>query len=208
MLSKLNLLGQRFGNLTVIERLPSKNHRTMWCCLCDCGNIITVRGSHLSSGHTKSCGCYQKEQASKSSIKHGKSNTRLFHIWIGMKKRCYNKNCKSYKDYGARGIEICDEWLNNFESFYNWANNNGYTNTLTIDRIDVNGNYEPNNCRWATQIQQVRNSRHNRYFTYKGEQHCLSEWCEILGLKYKNVIARINQYDWSIEEALELKERK
>lgn len=125
-----------------------------------------------------------------------------------MKKRCYNKNCKSYKDYGARGIEIYDEWLNNFESFYNWANNNGYTDTLTIDRINVNGNYEPNNCRWATQTQQVRNSRHNRYFTYKGETHCLSEWCEILGLKYKNVIARINQYNWSIEEALELKERK
>ena len=125
-----------------------------------------------------------------------------------MKKRCYNSNDKAYNYYGGRGIKVCDEWLNDFQTFYDWSMNNGYNEHLTIDRIDVNGNYEPNNCRWVDYKIQNRNSRHNTLFTIDGETRCLSEWCEILNLNYKNVLARVTRYNWSIGEALELIERK
>lgn len=123
-----------------------------------------------------------------------------------MKDRCYNRRCSNYKNYGGRGIKMCDEWLNDFMSFYNWAMSHGYIEGLTIDRIDVNGNYEPNNCRWVDMKQQQRNRTDNRYFIINGETHCLSEWCEILGLKYRTVYSRL-QRGWMIYDALELTER-
>lgn len=121
-----------------------------------------------------------------------------------MKDRCYNEHNKQYKDYGGRGIKICDDWLNNNTLFFNWSMENGYTDNLTIDRINVNGNYEPSNCRWITKKQQNRNSRKNVNFTYNNETHCLSEWCEVLGLNYGTVLSRINKLNWSIYKALEL----
>lgn len=157
---------------------------------CECGN--------LTSWRTRSCGCSHK--------KHDKTNTRLYRIWIRMKLRCYNEKHLYYKYYGERNIKVCDEWLDDFQAFYDWAINNGYNDNLTIDRIDVNGNYEPSNCRWATVKQQNRNKRNNVNYTINGEIHCLKEWCEILGLKYDNVWARINKHHWSIERALELEE--
>lgn len=120
-----------------------------------------------------------------------------------MKKRCYLKCNHDYKNYGARGIAVCDEWRNDFMAFYNWSMANGYNDTLTIDRIDVNGNYEPNNCRWCNMKQQARNRRNNIYFTYNGETHCLTDWCEILGLNRKTIYERL-RHGWSYKRALGL----
>lgn len=133
-------------------------------------------------------------------------DNRLYRIYWGMKSRCYNKKYLWYNDYGARGIRVCDEWLNDFQVFYDWAINNGYKENLSIDRIDVNGNYEPDNCQWITPKQQARNRRSNKYYTINGETHCLSEWCEILNLNYTTVKARLH-YGWSIEKTLELEEK-
>ncbi len=153
----INLVGQKFNKLTVIERDYSQNKRPYWLCKCDCGNIVSVRGDLLRSGNTKACGCLYK--------KHGQAThtnrSRLYNIYHGMKKRCYNKKCNDYKYYGGRGIKICDEWLlpNGFIRFYNWAVNNGYSDSPTIDRVDVNGNYEPSNCRWVDMKTQLKNRR-------------------------------------------------
>lgn len=199
-----DITGQKFGRLTVIKFLRIENHKAIWLCECECGNLTEVATNHLTSGHTKSCGCLHKERTIESHKTHGQKNTRLYRIWRCMKQRCYNKNFPYFQDYGGRGITVCSEWYNDFMAFYDWAMKNGYDNTLTIDRIDVNGNYEPNNCRWATAKQQARNRRNNINFTYNGETHCLKQWCEILGLNYNTVGTRFYTYGWSIERALNL----
>lgn len=135
--------------------------------------------------------------------KHNKTNTHLYDIWSNMKQRCYNTRCREYKYYGARGIQVCDEWRNDFMSFYSWAMDNGYKEGLSIDRIDSDANYEPGNCHWADRTTQNRNRRNCIVITYNGETHCLSEWCEILGLNYHTIKQRL-YHNWSIEKALEL----
>ena len=196
-----DITSQQFGRLTALYRLHNyPNNRTYWLCACECGNLKEAEISNLLKGHIRSCGCLRKEL----NTIHGKHDTRLYYIYNSMKDRCYNQNNNSYVHYGGRGIKICDEWLHDFDVFYNWAINNGYNDTLTIDRIDVNGNYEPSNCKWSNRKQQARNTTRNRYITINGETHCLSEWCEILGLKYKRVHNRLNKHGWSIERALEL----
>lgn len=198
-----DLRGQKFGKLTVLCRLyNTKGHKTYWLCVCDCGNLAEVRSDSLYNGNTKGCGCLNHDPKN---IHHGKYCTRLYRIYYNIKKRCYNhKDENIYNYYGGRGITMCDEWKNDFMTFYNWAMNNGYTNSLTIDRIDNNGKYEPSNCRWITMKQQGRNKRNNKVYTIKGKTRCLSEWCEILGLKYQCVWKRLNR-GWSIEKALALR---
>lgn len=172
-----NLTGCRFGRLTVIRYTGERvDGNAVWECVCDCGGVKKTTAKNLLSGGTKSCGCLQKEKASKvartindrlmqsketehPSYKHGESRTRLYGIWLHMNDRCRNKNNTAYSHYGGRGISVCEEWSNSYETFRDWALANGYDDSLSIDRIDPNGNYTPGNCRWATKSQQSSNRR-------------------------------------------------
>lgn len=159
-MKSLDLLGQRFGRLTVVEKLPSKNNMSMWRCVCDCGNETAVLGKNLKSGRTKSCGCLQKETFAKNTNNpptHRATGTRLHNEWRAMKARCYIPSCSNYERYGGRGIRVCDEWKNDFLKFKEWALENGYNDDLSIDRINPDGDYEPNNCRWVTMQKQFWN---------------------------------------------------
>ena len=159
-----DLTGKRYGKLIVLKRdtdyiSPSGNRSPQWLCLCDCGNQKNVAGASLKRGITQSCGCLHKETWQKIITKHGQSGTRLHRIWRGMRVRCYDENHHSYAHYGLKGITICEEWKDNFQTFYEWAIANGYNDGLSIDRIDSNGNYEPSNCRWATYSEQNKNRK-------------------------------------------------
>ena len=143
----------------------------------------------------------------KGNYKHCKAHTKLYKRWTSMKNRCYNKKDPRYNDWGGRGIVVCNEWKDDFEAFYNWSINNGYQDDLSIDRIDNNKGYSPDNCQWVDRKIQNRNTRRNHYITINGETHCISEWCDILGLKYTKIIQRINRHHWPIKQALEFEER-
>lgn len=175
--------GERYGRLTVVSLSEKRSGRkTYWLCKCDCGNYKEVRSDCL--GSVNSCGCLKKEQDSKNLTKHHRhklSGTRLYREWQGMKRRCLNANDNRYSDYGGRGIKICNEWLV-ADNFFEWALNSGYSDELTIDRIDVNGNYEPSNCRWATIKEQSNNRRSNVLFTHRGKTQTLTQWAEEFGI--------------------------
>lgn len=204
-MSKLkDLTGQKFGYLLVLERVKNRNNRVWWKCLCDCGNLKEVASSRLVNGNTISCGCQQFVNFKKSRITHNLSNTKLYKVWHHMKERCYLKTDKRYKNYGGRGIKICDEWKNDFINFYNWAINNGYQENLTIDRINVNGNYTPLNCRWVTWKEQANNTTRNHYIEYNGEKHTISEWADLLNISSKTLQIRLKR-GWSIEDTIKIK---
>lgn len=151
----IDITGQKFGKLIVIERFDKKR----WKCQCECGNITYSDGYQLRKGITKSCGCFHKEICGDNHRKHGFTRTRLYRIYYKMKERCYRTKNDNYKYYGGLGVTICDEWLNDFQKFASWSLSHGYADNLTIDRINPYGNYEPSNCRWITIQEQQKNKR-------------------------------------------------
>lgn len=194
------IVGKRFGRLTVVEKGERSGHDRLYLCKCDCGNTIIVRGGNLISGTTKSCGCLRRENTSRMFSSHGHANKeRLYYIWMDMRRRCDDM---SDKNYGGRGISVCDAWNDDYAVFRNWALSNGYKEDLTIDRIDVNGNYCPENCRWATYKEQGNNTRVNRLIEYMGQTHTLTEWADIYGVDEGLIRARIDRFGWSVEKAL------
>lgn len=200
----IDLTNQKFGKLLVLEKAITQNEKVMWKCLCDCGNIVFVKGVNLKNNRTKSCGCIKMEVLLKRNTKHNQRHTKLYEVWKTMKQRCYNPNNKGYKNYGGRGISICDEWKNDFMSFYNWSIENNYKEGLSIDRINVNGNYEPSNCRWTTRVVQQNNTRVNKYFTINNETKSLADWCRIYNVNYRTTYARVEK-GLSIIDALTMK---
>lgn len=188
-MKKVDLTGQKFGYLTVLRfDENSENKRTKWICSCKCGNLTSVQTQQLKSGKTISCGCRRYETKNQ---KHGMKKTRIYSIWCGMKKRCYQKNDKTYKRYGETGISVCDEWKNDFMSFYNWSIQNGYADDLTIDRKNNNLGYSPENCRWATKEEQQNNKTNNVIIDHDGESKTLAEWCRIMNQPYSRIHDRM-----------------
>lgn len=207
MTEKIKMIGKRFGRLIVIrENGKAKNGSLMYLCECDCGNFITVRGISLRNGDCKSCGCLRKEISSKGNSTHGHSNERLFNVWRCMIRRCYDVNHSSYHRYGGRGIKICDNWLNNYESFKNFMLDNGYPEDAgsyeySIDRLNNDGNYEPSNCRVVTAKIQSLNKSNNHRVSFKGEEMTITEAAQKCGLTNKQVFNRIDK-GWDIKRAL------
>ena len=185
------MIGKRFGRLTVIADAGSaKGGIRLWECECDCGNRCVVRGTYLRNGTTRSCGCISREMTISRSTTHGKRNTRLYRIWHGMKSRCYFHKNPNFCDYGARGITVCEEWLNSFQAFHDWATSHGYADNLSIDRIDVNGSYCPENCRWATMLEQQNNKHNNTSIEIDGRTMNLAQWAKVSGVKQQTISYR------------------
>lgn len=206
----IDIAGQNFGRLTAIKCVGKDNHgAALWFCKCSCGNEKIIRGDRLRSGEIVSCGCYQKEcrsntakEMGRHNITHGLSHDRLYYIYNNMIRRCCEKTNTKYKNYGKRGICVCKEWRDDKSAFFQWARESGYSEELTLDRVDVNKGYFPDNCRWATQKQQANNKTNNTQLSYGEETHTLSEWADITGISRATISARINEYGWSVDEAL------
>lgn len=208
-------INKRFGRLIVIdvnfdkikeEKEKSGKTRIYYNCKCDCGKLTVAEKHALKNEQTTSCGCYKIENTSRIMTTHGatinRNTEKLYSTLCKMKNRCNNINSKDYKYYGERGIKVCSEWEESYESFKNWALNNGYENGLEIDRIDVNGGYNPNNCRWATRKEQMNNTRSNHYLTYNGETKTMMEWSDHLGISYCVIKEAINERGQTLEEFL------
>ena len=205
----INLTGQRFGRLTVLTRAENnKRGNTQWLCQCDCGEKRIVLGTELRGGRTRSCGCLRTERLIKATRKHGASKTRLYSIYHDMLRRCYDCENKRFSDYGGRGIKVCEEWKNDFSSFQLWALSHGYAEDLSIDRIDVNGDYSPGNCRWITMKEQACNKRTNHYINYHGKTKTIAQWERDLNFPVDVIRQRLNRHHWSVEKALTTPPRK
>lgn len=202
-----DIVGKKFNRLTVLyfdHKKPhpnsTKGYFYFYKCQCECSNITIVKRERLINGETKSCGCYGKEirrelLATKRILSH-----RLYDIWQGIKTRCYDVNCEKYPHYGGRGIIMCDNWKTNFDNFYNWAIVNGYRDDLTIERINVNGNYEPFNCTWANAKTQANNRTNNHLIYFNNQTHTLSEWAEIIKINRSTLWYRLKR-GWTVERA-------
>lgn len=193
-----DMIGKRFGRLVVIKRTndhfyPSGRHDICYTCQCDCGNTVDVIGIHLRSGHTVSCGCFRVDTSRDNMTTHGMTNTRLHNIWKNMLERCFNHSHKNYDIYGGRGITVCDEWRTDFNSFAEWSFSHGYDDSLSLDRVNVDGNYSPYNCRWVTQKEQCNNTRRNILVTIGNETKTLKQWAEYYCLSYGTIASRVKR---------------
>ena len=189
-----DLIGKKFGRLTVVARGENTpNGKCRWVCVCDCGNTKgkTVTTSDLLSGRVQSCGCLYRESNKGRNKTHGKTGIRLYRIWFSMRQRCNYSSSACFDNYGGRGVAICEEW-SDFQAFYDWSMANGYSDGLTLDRKNPNGNYCPENCRWATMKEQQNNRRNNRIVEYGGEKYTLSQLAENLGISAATLGWRIN----------------
>lgn len=193
--------GMRFGKLTVLRLSYVRKGHKYYTCQCDCGRIKDICGSHLATGASRSCGCMVREATIRRNTTHGQSKTRLFSIWSSMRERCSNKNLKAYKWYGGRGITVCPEWNESFENFKDWSMKNGYSESLSIDRINNDGNYEPNNCRWVGAKEQARNSRNNHVVTINGVSKIITEWFEESPVTHTTIYQRIKD-GWEVQDAI------
>lgn len=189
MSKMIDLTGQRFGRLIAIKRSTESgtNKGVYWLCHCDCGKEKYIRGADLRDGSVKSCGCLKDEKTSKRFRKHGQSNTLLYDIWSSMKGRCFRKTCKDYPNYGGRGITVCNEWKNDFQAFYDWAISHGYKDHLTIERMNPNGNYEPQNCTWLENEKQAINRRNTKLIEYHGGLFNERELSKMLNINYNTL---------------------
>lgn len=196
-----DLIGKKYGKLT-ITGFEKVLKRTYLIFTCDCGNAGKARYESVLVGKTKSCGCYKIDEIKLKAYKHGDCKNRLYSIWKNIKSRVHNKNNTRYNSYGGRGILLCKEW-EDYNNFKKWSLENGYSDCLTIDRIDNDGNYEPCNCRWSTNTQQIRNRNVTKFVNYKGEMVCFAELCEKSDNEYYTVLTRIRR-GWDIEDAVEM----
>lgn len=195
--NKLNLIGQKFGRLLVIESIPAIAQKSAWLCRCDCGTEKVCTSASLKTGHTKSCGCLLDEKRSLNTRTHGMSNTREYRTWLAIANRCMNPNQDNFQDYGGRGISRCERW-STFENFY--SDMGPCPEGFSIERIDRDGNYEPGNCIWADRITQARNTRRNRMLSHNGVTKCLKAWADDLGIDQASLRERLDR--WTLEEAL------
>ena len=201
-------IDDKIGYLTIIEinkiyKEKSKRWRPYYLCKCICGKEFWLSRNSLSSRKNKSCGCIKYIRSNKNRKDyHGFNKTKLYKCWSNMKSRCFNKNTKSYKDYGQRGITVCNDWLS-FINFKNWALSNGYKEGCTIERINVNDNYCPANCKWIERKAQSWNRRDTRYITYKNISKSVGEWSDILGLKHYIIYNNCKKHGWRLEPFLE-----
>ena len=201
--------GQKYGKLSIIKEVSPIGNKKRILCKCDCGNIKEYSMDRVIHGRTQSCGCLRNEMFLTRRNNNGTSvypkeatDSKLYKIWNSMKCRCYTVSSGAYFKYGAKGIRMCDEWKNDFMAFYNWALANGYSDELTIDRIDYRGNYEPSNCRWADIRTQANNKSNVRKYEYNGELHTMTEWSENMNINYSALWERLNVLGWSVEKAL------
>lgn len=193
---KTNEIGKIYGRLTVVSAVESIGNHAAWNCLCQCGKETIVTGTHLRTGHTVSCGCFHRESIAI----HGVHGSKEYNAWNSMIARCYNEKSENYKNYGARGISVCDRWR---ESPVNFIADMGVCDKeKSLERIDVNGDYEPSNCKWATYTEQSRNKRNNNVIEFMGKKLCISEWAEVVGINRSTLKNRLTVRGWSVEKCL------
>lgn len=197
----IDLTGKKFGRLTVVKRAENNAYGPMWICVCDCGKTTIKSGCCLRNGHTTSCGCYAKEVASKVHTKHGGTNEYLFRRWQIMKYRCTEQNKEHKRNYYDKGITVCDDWINDYSAFKEWAVNHGFSPELTLDRIDFNKGYSPENCRWIPEKEQHRNTSKNKIIEYEGEKMPLVILSEKTGIREDLLRDRLRR-GWTVERAV------